>query len=199
MFLKKLARLMSTGIVRSSPTSSPYPDEEQDRYFEPEKTCRDEKYVHAVQKLRREVEKVKQSLSTAHQVRMEVEPRFKEREFSETPTRAKFVELNMEMLEGTFDPIQQVHEDADLAKREIDEIVPVGSPTNIPKDQSHFGGYSRGRTQERRGEMGDNMRCLYTKVTMPRSVHRGEQCRAEIGMCVERGDGCDASVPAKYI
>ena len=67
-----------------------------------------------------------------------------------------------------------------MTKRKIDEIVPVGSPTEIPKDQSHFGGFPRRRTQERKEEMGDNMRCLYTTVTMPRSVHCGEDCRAAL-------------------
>lgn len=49
----------------------------------------------AVQKLRREVEKAKRTLSTAHQARIEIESFFEGDDFSETLTRAKFEELNM--------------------------------------------------------------------------------------------------------
>merc|ERR1712241_644082 len=48
----------------------------------------------AVQKLRREVEKAKRALSSAHQVRVEVESLFDGEDFSESLTRAKFEELN---------------------------------------------------------------------------------------------------------
>ena len=49
----------------------------------------------AVQKLRREVEKAKRALSSAHQVRLEIESFFDGEDFSESLTRAKFEELNM--------------------------------------------------------------------------------------------------------
>ena len=89
-------------------------------------------------------------------------------DFSETLTRAKFEELNNDLFKGTLEPIQRVLEDADLTKREIDEIVPVGDPAGIPTVQSHFEGFPKGKDQERRGEIGDDMRCLYTKETMQR-------------------------------
>merc|ERR1711956_36957 len=47
----------------------------------------------AVQKLRREVEKAKPPLSSAHQTRIEVESLFEGEDFTETLTRAKFEEL----------------------------------------------------------------------------------------------------------
>merc|ERR1711997_163786 len=56
----------------------------------------------AVQKLRREVEKAKRGLSAAHQVRVEVESLFEGEDFSETLTRAKFEELNMDLFKGFF-------------------------------------------------------------------------------------------------
>merc|ERR1712142_77714 len=76
----------------------------------------------AVQKLRREVEKAKRALSSAHQVRIEVESLFEGEDFTETLTRAKFEELNMDLFKGTLKPVQKVLEDADLTKKEIDEI-----------------------------------------------------------------------------
>jgi len=94
------------------------------------------KDVRAVQKLRREVEKAKRALSAAHQVRVEVESLFEGEDFSETLTRAKFEELNMDLFKGTLKPVQKVLEDADLTKKEIDEIVLVGGSTRIPKIQS---------------------------------------------------------------
>merc|ERR1712119_57658 len=94
------------------------------------------KDVRAVQKLRREVEKAKRALSAAHQVRVEVESMFEGEDFSETLTRAKFEELNMDLFKGTLKPVQKVLEDADLTKKEIDEIVLVGGSTRIPKVQA---------------------------------------------------------------
>ena len=55
------------------------------------------KDVRAVQKLRREVEKAKRSLSSQHQARIEVESLIDGEDFSETITRARFEELNMDL------------------------------------------------------------------------------------------------------
>merc|ERR1712126_274594 len=93
------------------------------------------KNVRAVQKLRREVEKAKRALSASHQTRIEVESLFEGEDFSETLTRAKFEELNMDLFRGTLKPVQKVLEDADLSKKDIDEIVLVGGSTRIPKVQ----------------------------------------------------------------
>jgi heat shock protein 5 len=89
----------------------------------------------AVQKLRREVEKAKRTLSGAHQARIEIESLFDGEDFSEVLTRAKFEELNMDLFRSTLKPVQKVLEDADLQKKDIDEIVLVGGSTRIPKVQ----------------------------------------------------------------
>ena len=62
-----------------------------------------------------------------------------------TLTKAKLEELNMDLFKGTLKPVQKVLEDADLTKREIDDIVPVGGSTRIPNGQSHLGGYPKGK------------------------------------------------------
>lgn len=62
----------------------------------------------AVQKLRREVEKAKRALSASHQVRIEIESFFEGEDFSETLTRAKFEELNMDLFRSTMKPVQKV-------------------------------------------------------------------------------------------
>ena len=64
---------------------------------------------------------------------MEVESLFEGEDFSETLTRAKFEELNMDLFRGTLKPVQKVLEDADLTKKEVDEIVLVRKHKNLNK------------------------------------------------------------------
>merc|ERR1719187_1430658 len=87
----------------------------------------------ATQKLRREVEKAKRALSSAHQTRIEIESLVEGEDFSETLTRAKFEELNMDLFKNTMKPVTQVLKDAELSKKDIDDIVLVGGSTRIPK------------------------------------------------------------------
>merc|ERR1711957_814953 len=98
----------------------------------------------SVQKLRREVEKAKRALSSAHQAKVEIESFFEGEDFSETLTRAKFEELNMDLFRSTMVPVKKVMEDGDVSKSEVDEIVLVGGSTRIPKVQQlikeYFGG-----------------------------------------------------------
>merc|ERR1711970_1320434 len=102
------------------------------------------KNVRSVQKLRREVEKAKRALSAAHQAKVEIESFFDGEDFSETLTRAKFEELNMDLFRSTMVPVKKVLDDGDLTKDEVDEIVLVGGSTRIPKVQQlvkeYFGG-----------------------------------------------------------
>ncbi|XP_064163804.1 endoplasmic reticulum chaperone BiP-like [Anguilla rostrata] len=92
--------------------------------------CKDNR---AMQKLRREVEKAKRTLSTQHLARMEIESFFEGKDFSETLTRAKFEELNMDLFRSTIKCVQKLLEDDDMKKSDIDEIVLVGGSTRIPR------------------------------------------------------------------
>uniref|UniRef100_A0A0N5BU03 Endoplasmic reticulum chaperone BIP n=1 Tax=Strongyloides papillosus TaxID=174720 RepID=A0A0N5BU03_STREA len=103
----------------------------------------------AVQKLRREVEKAKRALSIQHQVRVEVESLFDGEDFSETLTRSKFEELNMDLFRATMKPVQKVLEDADLKKSDIHEIVLVGGSTRIPKVQQLIKEFFNGKEPSR--------------------------------------------------
>merc|ERR1711992_106252 len=103
----------------------------------------------AVQKSRREVEKAKRALSSAHQVRIEVESLFEGEDFTETLTRAKFEELNMDLFRSTMKPVQKVLEDADMQKKDIDEIVLVGGSTRIPKVQQLVKEFFNGKEPSR--------------------------------------------------
>lgn len=99
----------------------------------------------ALQKLRREVERVKRTLSSQHQARLEIEGLMEGIDFSETLTRARFEELNLDLFKKTLGPVKQVLEDADMAKSEVDEIVLVGGSTRIPKVQSLLKEYFEGK------------------------------------------------------
>jgi len=98
----------------------------------------------ALQKLRKEVERVKRALSSQHQARLEIENLSDGYDLSETLTRARFEELNADLFKKTLGPVSKVLDDADVKKSEVDEIVLVGGSTRIPKVQSlikdFFGG-----------------------------------------------------------
>merc|ERR1719387_1039624 len=103
----------------------------------------------AVQKLRREVERVKRALSNQHQARLEIESLYDGNDFSETLTRARFEELNLDLFKKTLGPVGKVMEDGDLAKTGIDELVLVGGSTRIPKVQSLLKDYFGGKEPSR--------------------------------------------------
>merc|ERR1712045_972566 len=103
----------------------------------------------AVHKLRREVEKAKRALSNSHQVKIEVESLYDGEDFTETLTRAKFEELNMDLFRSTMKPVQKVMEDADMQKKDVDEIVLVGGSTRIPKVQQLVKEYFNGKEPSR--------------------------------------------------
>jgi len=103
----------------------------------------------AVQKLRREVEKAKRTLSTEFNTRIEIESFIDGEDFSETFTRARFEELNIDLFRNTLKPVQKVMEDAGLKKTDIDEIVLVGGSTRIPKVQQLVKEYFDGKEPSR--------------------------------------------------
>jgi len=103
----------------------------------------------AMQKLRREVERVKRALSSQHQARLEIESFFDGVDFSETLTRARFEELNLDLFKKTLNPVSKVMDDAGLKKSEVDEIVMVGGSTRIPKVQQLIKDYFNGKEPNR--------------------------------------------------
>lgn len=103
----------------------------------------------ALQKLRREVERVKRVLSTQHQARVEIESLIDGEDFSETLTRARFEELNIDLFKKTLGPVQKVMKDADLKLSEVDEIVLVGGSTRIPKVQELLKNFYEGKEPSR--------------------------------------------------
>ena len=103
----------------------------------------------AVQKLRREVEKAKRALSSAHVTRIDIEDLMNGADLMETLTRAKFEEINMDLFRSTLKPIKQALDDAGLTKAEIDDIVLVGGSTRIPKIQQLVKDFFNGKEPNR--------------------------------------------------
>jgi len=99
----------------------------------------------ALQKLRREAERAKRTLSNQHQVRVEVEALFDGTDLSEPLTRARFEELNNDLFRKTLGPVKKAMEDAGFKKSEIHEIVLVGGSTRIPKVQQLIKEYFDGK------------------------------------------------------
>jgi len=104
-----------------------------------------EKDKRGMQKLRREVERVKRTLSTQHQARLEIEGLVEGLDFSESLSRARFEELNADLFKKTLGPVQKVMEDADMEKADVDEVVLVGGSTRIPKVQALLKDYFNGK------------------------------------------------------
>ncbi|CAF1476904.1 unnamed protein product, partial [Rotaria sordida] len=87
----------------------------------------------AVQELRREVEKAKRILSSQYQANIEIESFFDNEDFSETFTRAKFEELNIDLFHLTMKLVVEALKNVN--KSTIDEVVLVDGSTRIPKIQ----------------------------------------------------------------
>ncbi|KAK6204458.1 78 kDa glucose-regulated protein [Scheffersomyces amazonensis] len=89
----------------------------------------------AIAKLKREAEKAKRTLSSQMSARIEIDSFVDGIDFSETLSRAKFEELNIDSFKKTLDPVERVLKDAGVKKSDIDDIVLVGGSTRIPKVQ----------------------------------------------------------------
>jgi endoplasmic reticulum chaperone BiP len=99
----------------------------------------------AVAKLRREAERAKRALSSAHQERIEIESFCDGTDLNEPLTRAKFEELNMDLFKKCIPLVQKAMDDSGLKKTQIDEIVLVGGSTRIPMVQQILKEYFDGK------------------------------------------------------
>merc|ERR1711968_74072 len=99
----------------------------------------------AIQKLRREVERAKRALSSTSSARVEIESLLDGVDFSETLTRARFEELNMDLFKKTLGPVKKVMEDSSFKETQIDEVVMVGGSTRIPKVQTLIKDFFNGK------------------------------------------------------
>merc|ERR1712066_71946 len=93
--------------------------------------------------------KAKRALSSTHQARIEIESLYDGTDLSESLTRARFEELNLDLFKKTMDPVKKVMEDGDMKKTQIDEIVLVGGSTRIPKVQQLLKDFFNGKEPNR--------------------------------------------------
>ncbi|KDE04757.1 glucose-regulated protein [Microbotryum lychnidis-dioicae p1A1 Lamole] len=103
------------------------------------------KNLRTMGKLKREVEKAKRTLSSQMSTKLEIEAFFEGQDLSETLTRAKFEELNLDLFRKTMKPVEQVLKDAGFKKEQVDDIVLVGGSTRIPKVQELLKEYFNGK------------------------------------------------------
>lgn len=80
------------------------------------------KNQHAMSKLKKAAELAKRTLSVQGSTKIEIESFENGNDFSDTLTRAKFEELNLELFKKTMKPVQQVLKDAGVKRSEIDEV-----------------------------------------------------------------------------
>lgn len=99
----------------------------------------------SLQKLRKEVERVKRALSTQSQARLEIDDLVHGFDLQETLTRARFEELNNDLFKKTLEVVDHVMDRAKLTKSEVDQVVLVGGSTRIPKIQELLSDYFGGK------------------------------------------------------
>lgn len=80
----------------------------------------------AVQRLRKQCEMAKRTLSTQKSANIDCEALANGVDFSTTISRAKFEELNQDLFKKTMTPVTQVLKDAGMSKSDIDQIILVG-------------------------------------------------------------------------
>merc|ERR1712144_139489 len=93
--------------------------------------------------------RAKRALSSTAAARVEIEALFDGVDFTETLTRARFEELNMDLFKKTLGHVKKVMEDASFKKSQLDELVLVGGSTRIPKIQNLLKDYFNGKEPNR--------------------------------------------------
>jgi heat shock 70kDa protein 1/2/6/8 len=99
----------------------------------------------AMQRLRKQCELAKRTLSTQTSTTIDCEALSGGVDFSTTISRAKFEELNIDLFKKTMVPVTQVLKDAGMSKNDVDEIILVGGSTRIPKIQEMLKEYFNGK------------------------------------------------------
>mmetsp|Transcript_44533 Transcript_44533/g.89956 ORF Transcript_44533/g.89956 Transcript_44533/m.89956 type:complete len:640 (-) Transcript_44533:477-2396(-) len=103
----------------------------------------------ALQRLRRQCEVAKRSLSSQTSTCVEIEALAEGLDLSHTVTRAKFEEINANLFKKTLAPVAQVLKDAKMSKGQVDEVVLVGGSTRIPRVQQLLSSFFDGKELNR--------------------------------------------------
>ncbi|KAF8593472.1 heat shock protein 70 [Ceratobasidium sp. AG-I] len=90
------------------------------------------KNQYTMSKPKKKVEKAKHTLSSQMSTKLKIDSFENGNDFSDTLTRAKFEELNIDLFHKTMKPVEQVLKDSGVKK---EDIVHVSGSTRIPKVQ----------------------------------------------------------------
>ncbi|OUM59832.1 hypothetical protein PIROE2DRAFT_14533 [Piromyces sp. E2] len=105
----------------------------------------DPKSKEIIHRLRSECEKAKKMLTSKTAYRVVIPNLFDEITFKSNITRARFEELNSDLFTKLIEPIEDVINDSNLSKHNINEIILVGGSTRIPKVQEIIKTYFNGK------------------------------------------------------
>jgi len=100
----------------------------------------------ALQRLRKQCENAKRTLSTQNSAMVDCEALSNGEDFSTTISRAKFEELNLDLFKKTLVPVTQVLKDSGVSKSQVDQVILVGGSTRIPRIQTLLTEYFNGKT-----------------------------------------------------
>ena len=97
-------------------------------------------------RLHNSCETAKKTLSSSTVVSIEIDSLFEGIDYAGSITRAKFEDICSDLFKNTFDPVEKVLRDANMAKNDIHDIVLVGGSTRIPKIQAQLSDYFNGKS-----------------------------------------------------
>merc|ERR1712066_1170210 len=99
----------------------------------------------ALRRLRTQCERAKRTLSSSTQATIEIDSLFEGVDYSCSLSRARFEELNMDYFRNSMGPVEKCMRDSGIDKRNVHEVVLVGSSTRIPKVQSMIQEFFNGK------------------------------------------------------
>jgi heat shock protein 1/8 len=101
--------------------------------------------TRALRRLRTASERAKRTLSSSTLATVEVDSLFDGVDFSSSISRAKFEDLCGKFFRDTLTPVEKVLKDANMAKKDVHEVVLVGGSTRIPKVQQLIKDFFNGK------------------------------------------------------
>jgi heat shock protein 1/8 len=93
------------------------------------------KMPRALRRLKTACERVKRILSSATETTIEVDSLYNGIDFFSSITRAKFAELNMDLLKKSVELVEKCLSDAKMDKRGVHDVVLTGGSSRIPNVQ----------------------------------------------------------------
>ncbi|XP_078181340.1 heat shock cognate 70 kDa protein 2-like [Carex rostrata] len=123
--------------------------------------------ARALRKLRTACEKAKRVLSTVSKTTIEIDSLYDGVDFCSAISRDEFDEINSDLFEMCMETIEDCLEEAKIDKGMIDDIIPVGGSTRIPKIQQQLQEFFNGKE-------------LYKSINPDETVAHGATIQAAI-------------------